>query len=89
MIQPLGFFLGISQDTPVAAVGNFLMCHQEMDEKLAYNILKSIFDHLPELAAIHKEALNINVKDGAGSKAVPYHKGSQRFFKEKGFDVPV
>jgi TRAP-type uncharacterized transport system substrate-binding protein len=65
------------------------MCHQEMDEKLAYNIMKAIFDHLPELAAIHKEALNINPKDGSSSKAVPYHKGAQKFFKEKGFDVPV
>ena len=88
-VIPKGVYTGISQDTPVATVGNFLMCHQEMDEKLAYNIMKAIFDHLPELAAIHKEALNINPKDGASSKAVPYHKGAQKFFKEKGFDVPV
>ena len=88
-VIPKGVYTGISHDTPVATVGNFLMCHQEMDEKLAYNIMKAIFDHLPELAAIHKEALNINPKDGSSSKAVPYHKGAQKFFKEKGFDVPV
>jgi TRAP transporter TAXI family solute receptor len=88
-IIPKGVYTGINYDTPVAAVGNLLMCNQEMDEKLAHDILKAIFDHLPELVAIHKEALNINLKDGASGKAVPYQKGAQKFFKEKGFDVPA
>jgi uncharacterized protein len=88
-VIPKGVYTGTTSDVGVACVGNLLMCHQDMDEKLAYNILKALFDHLPELAAIHKEALHINLKDGAGNKAVPYHKGAQRFFKEKGFDVPV
>jgi TRAP transporter TAXI family solute receptor len=86
---PKGVYTGITYDTPVAGVGNLLLCHQEMDEKLAYDILKAMFDHLPELVAIHKEALHINLKDGAANRAVPYHKGAQKFFKEKGFDVPV
>jgi TRAP transporter TAXI family solute receptor len=86
---PKGVYTGITHDTPVAGVGNLLLCHQEMDEKLAYDILKAMFDHLPELVAIHKEALHINLKDGAANRAVPYHKGAQKFFKEKGFDVPV
>ena len=86
---PKGVYTGISYDTPVAGVGNLLMCHQEMDEKLAYDILKAMFDHLPDLVAIHKEALHINLKDGAANRAVPYHKGAQKFFKERGLDVPV
>ncbi len=89
LIIPKGVYTGITYDTPVAGVGNLLLCHQEMDEKLAYDILKAMFDHLPDLVAIHKEALHINLKDGAASRAVPYHKGAQKFFKERGFDVPV
>ena len=88
-IIPKGVYSGIAYDTPVAAVGNLLMCNQEMDEKLAYTMLKAIYDHLPELIAIHKEASSINPKEGASSKAVPYHKGAQKFFKEKGLDVPA
>lgn len=88
-VIPKGVYTGITYDTPVAAVGNLLMCNTEMDEKLAYNVLKAVYDHLPELIAIHKEASNINPKDGASSKAVPYHKGAQKFFKEKGIDVPT
>lgn len=88
-VIPKKVYTGIERDTTVAAVGNLLMCHQDLDEKVVYNVLKSIFEHLKELAAIHKEALHINLKDGASSKAVPYHKGAQKFFKEKGLNVPV
>jgi TRAP transporter TAXI family solute receptor len=88
-IIPKKVYTGVEVDTNVAGVGNLLMCHQDMDEKLVYDITKNIFDHLKELAAIHKEALNINLKDGSGNKAVPYHKGAAKFFKEKGFTVPV
>ncbi|MCX8111424.1 MAG: TAXI family TRAP transporter solute-binding subunit [Syntrophorhabdaceae bacterium] len=86
---PKKVYTGIEYDTTVAAVGNLLMCHQDLDEKIVYDVLKAIFEHLKELAAIHKEALNINLKDGASNRAVPYHKGAQKFFKEKGYDVFV
>jgi TRAP transporter TAXI family solute receptor len=88
-IIPKKVYTGIEYDTGVAAVGNLLMCRQDMDEKMAYDVTKAIFEHLPELVAIHKEALNINLKDGAGNKAVPYHTGAAKYFKEKGITVPV
>jgi TRAP transporter TAXI family solute receptor len=86
---PKKAYTGIEVDTPVSAVGNLLMCNQDMDEQLAYTVVKTIFEHLKELAAIHKEALNINLKDGASNKFVPYHKGAAKYFKEKGFTVFV
>jgi hypothetical protein len=88
-VIPKKVYTGIEYDTNVAAVGNLLMAHQEMDEKLAYDAVSTIFEHLKDLAAIHKEALNINLKDGSSNKAVPYHKGAARYFKEKGLTVPV
>ena len=88
-VIPKKVYTGIEHDIPVVVVGNLMVCHQDMDEKLAYNIVKTIFEHLKELAAIHKEALHINLKDGSGDKAVPYHKGAAKYFKEKGFNVLV
>jgi len=88
-IIPKKIYTGMKQDTPVSTVPNILVCHKDMDGQMAYNILKAIFDHLKELSAIHKEALHITLKDGASSKAIPYHAGAQKFFKEKGFNVPV
>lgn len=88
-VIPKKVYTGIEYDTQVAAVGNLLMCHKDMDDKLAYGIVKTIFEHLKELAAIHKEALNINLKDGGGNKAVPYHPGAAKYFKENRIDVLV
>ncbi len=82
-------YTGIDYDVQVSTVANLLMCHQDMDEKLGYDIVKTIFEHLNDLAAIHKEALHINLKDGGGNRAVPYHKGAAKYFKEKGITVLV
>jgi TRAP transporter TAXI family solute receptor len=84
---PKKVYTGVQVDTPVSAVGNLLMCHQDMNEQLAYIIVKTIFEHLKDLAAIHKEALNMNLKDGASNRFVPYHKGAAKYFKEKGYNV--
>jgi len=86
---PKKIYTGIEYDTQVAAVGNLLVCSQDMDEKLAYDIVKTLYEHLKELAAIHPEALHINLRDGGASTAVPYHKGAAKYFKEKGINVLV
>jgi TRAP transporter TAXI family solute receptor len=88
-VIPKKVYTGVNVDTPVSAVGNLLMCHQDMDEQLAYAIVKTIFEHLPELVAIHKEANHITLKEGGSNRFVPYHKGAARFFKEKGITVFV
>jgi len=88
-VIPKKVYTGMTQDTPVSTVANILVCHKDMDAQLAYNVMKGVFDHLKELAAIHKEALHINLKDGASAQSIPYHPGAQKFFKEKGFNVPV
>ena len=88
-VIPKKVYSGVDEDVPVSAVGNLLMTYQDLDETLAYTIMKTIFDRVPELIAIHKEAQSINLKDAASEKGVPYHKGAQRYYKEKGFDVPA
>jgi TRAP transporter TAXI family solute receptor len=88
-VIPKKVYSGVEEDVPVSAVGNLLMTYQDLDEALAYNIMKTLFDRVPELIAIHKEAQSINLKDAAGEKGVPYHKGAQKYLKEKGFDVPA
>jgi TRAP-type uncharacterized transport system substrate-binding protein len=39
--------------------------------------------------AIHKEATNLTLENGSSNKALPYHKGAAKYFKEKGLSVPV
>jgi len=88
-IIPKGVYTGVDYDTPVCGVANILICHEAMDEALAYQITRTIFERQAELIAIHKEASNFNLEIGASNKALPYHKGAARFFGEKGLKVPA
>ncbi len=86
-IIPGKVYQGVNRDTPVSTVPNLLVCHRDMNPELAYDIVKCIFDHLKELSATHREALNINMVNGASLRSMPYHPGAWRFFEEKGFKL--
>jgi uncharacterized protein len=84
---PKNIYPGIPTDTPVAAVGNALICHEKMDSTLAYNLLKTLFTHKAELVAVHKEAVHLTVEDAVDGSPIPFHPGAIKFFKEKGAKI--
>jgi TRAP transporter TAXI family solute receptor len=74
------------QDKPhhtLAWMGIFVV-HQDMSEKLAYDILSAVFDHKDELDKIHSQFKNITLDNAVKGMPVPLHPGAQKFFKEKG-----
>ena len=42
---------------------NILVAHESMDDKTAYNIVKTIFDNRDDLIAVHKEAANFKLEN--------------------------
>ncbi len=69
--------------TTVQYYGIFI-CNKDMDEKLAYDIMKTVFDHQPELAQIHVAFKDIKLATATKSIAIPLHPGAERFLKERG-----
>ena len=53
------------QDKPYANIDvwNILVVPDKMSDKMAYDIVKTLFEHKPELVAVHKEAENIDLKN--------------------------
>jgi TRAP transporter TAXI family solute receptor len=84
---PKGVYSGVDADVSVAAVGNILIANENMDPKLAYDILNVIFGHLPELIAVHKEAENIKLSTAAVGSPLPFQKGAIQFYKDKGTTI--
>jgi hypothetical protein len=81
-------YKGMQADNKQATVMNILVCHENMDEKTAYNIVKTVFEHKADLVASHKEAENINISEQKQSATpIPFHPGALRYFKEKGIKV--
>jgi hypothetical protein len=64
---------------------NILVAHENMDEKTAYNIVKTIFDRLDDVIAVHKEAVNFKLENQkAAATPIPFHPGALKYFRREG-----
>jgi TRAP transporter TAXI family solute receptor len=85
---PKDTYRGMDADNKQATVMNILVAHETMDEKTAYNIVKTIFDKRDEVIAVHKEATNFKLENQkASATPVPFHPGAAKYFAEKGVKV--
>jgi len=82
---PKDVYRGMEQDNHQATVMNILVAHESMDDKTAYNIVKTIFDKKADLVAVHKEAENFKLENQkAGATPIPFHPGAAKYFAERG-----
>jgi uncharacterized protein len=85
---PKDVYKGMDADNKQATVMNILVAHENMDEKTAYNIVKTIFDKRDDLIAVHKEAANFKLENQkASASPVPFHPGAVKYFAEKGIKL--
>jgi len=85
---PKATYSGMDADNKQATVMNVLVAHESMDEKTAYNIVKTIFERRDDLIAVHKEAANFKLENQkAAASPVPFHPGALKYFAEKGVKV--
>ena len=81
-------YKGMAADNQQATVMNILVAHEKMDDKTAYNIVKTIFEKRDELIAVHKEANNIKLENQkTEASPVPWHPGAVKYFAEKGVKI--
>jgi len=86
-VIPKGTYLGMQSDVQTACVANVFCCHEKLDEELAYQITKLIFEKKSDLVLVHKEAAHITLQDAVVGSPIPYHPGAIRFYKEKGLTI--
>lgn len=84
---PKGTYKGCDHDTSVAVGTNLLVAHENMDEKLAYEITKLVLERTADLVAVHKAAQEITLKTAVLGSPIPFHPGAIRYYKEKGLKV--
>jgi hypothetical protein len=81
---PANTYTGQEKDVPTAAVINYLVTSTAVSDDLAYQMTKSIFESLPELANAHVAAKDIRLETAASGSTIPLHPGAIRYYKEKG-----
>ena len=78
------------QETPnqIATVWNVLLADEKMTDQLAYDIVKTVFDHKEDLIRVHAEAKNFDYKyQTPGAEVIPFHPGARKYFAEKGIKL--
>jgi uncharacterized protein len=82
---PKGTYEGVDEDVPTIAVPNYLVVSEEMDEKLAHDLTKLLFDQKSELVAVHPEAKNLDPSKGSEVIApIELHPGAKQYYDEQG-----
>jgi hypothetical protein len=83
-VIPAQTYPGQSEDVPTAAIQNFLVTHEEVDEEVVYLMTKTLFEHLDDLVAAHNAAREITLERAIANTPVPLHPGAARYYKEVG-----
>jgi TRAP transporter TAXI family solute receptor len=79
---------GETRTTTNVDVWNLLVVPESADEKLVYDIVKTLFEKKSELVRVHKDAAFLELANQAsGASPIPFHPGAVRYFKEKGLTV--
>ena len=85
---PAGAYPGQNKENQTVNVWGVLFVHESMSEKLAYDVVKTLFEHQKDLVIAHREAANMTLENQTiGATAVPWHPGAVKYFAERGIKV--
>ena len=75
---------GTETDLSGIGIGNILFVNENMSEDQAYQILKTIFEHLDGVHALHPQAVNLQLPTAPFGSSIPFHPGAIKFYTEQG-----
>ncbi|WP_299314112.1 TAXI family TRAP transporter solute-binding subunit [uncultured Halomonas sp.] len=82
-----GLYEGMEEAVHTIGIPNVLAVSSEMDEELAYQITKMLFEQTDELIAVHPAANDTTVEFSVNSTPVAFHPGALRYYEEVGAEV--
>jgi TRAP transporter TAXI family solute receptor len=79
---PKGTYRGQDRDVETVGIDGLLLCRDTVPEALVYEMTRTLFDALPDLARSQPSARLINV-GRAPATPVPLHPGAARYYRER------
>lgn len=86
--MPAETYPGQGEEVVTISTPNVLIVNADMDEELAYQVVKTIYEHTDELIAVHPAAKNTTVEFSLEATPIPLHPGALRYYKEQGAEIP-
>jgi TRAP transporter TAXI family solute receptor len=81
---PKETYAGMTEDVPTVGVAAILVVAEELDEELAYQITRALFERQPDLLAVHPSAAYLTLDAAIQGSPVPFHPGAIRYYEEMG-----
>ena len=81
---PGGTYNKVDNDVNTVAILATLATSVEQPEDMIYELTKTLFESLPELASSHAKGQEISVEGAVEGLSIPFHPGAEKYFKEKG-----
>lgn len=88
VVVPSGTYPGQNRDIFTVGTPNILAVRADVDDEVVYRITRTIFEELDYLHGLHATTRRIDLKNATKSLPLPLHAGAERYFIEKGVDLP-
>lgn len=82
-----GVYEGVDEAVQTISIPNVLVVNATMEEEMAYQITRAIFENTDELIAVHPAAEDTTVEFSTGATPIPFHPGALRYYEEAGAEI--
>ncbi len=83
---PAKTYPGQSRDATTVDVWAVLLTNEKMSDKIAYDIVKTLFEKKPDLLLVAKDAEYMTYENQfSGNTPIPFHPGALKYMAEKGW----
>jgi TRAP transporter TAXI family solute receptor len=83
-IIPAETYKGQSEDVKTLTVKSMLAVSANLDEEIAYQLTKQIYENHDRVVVAHNVGKYITAETAADGMSIPFHSGSERYLKEVG-----
>ena len=84
---PAGTYSTYNEDCTTITVKATLVCRADLDDDVAYTIVKTIMESKDDIVALHEKGSYIDLTFATEGIAVPFAKGAAQYFAENGITV--
>ena len=84
---PAGTYSGFDQDATTITVKATLVCREDLDDAVAYEIVSTIFDNADAITERHAKGAELSLEFATDGIAVPFAAGAAQYYAENGITV--
>lgn len=81
---PAGTYGGVDEDVHTVGFWTTLLCNADLDEEVAYNLTKSVYENKEALVKAHAFFTDLDPQNIVDATIYPLHPGAERYYKEIG-----